>query len=116
MIKCPNAAELTNVGRFYLQVGYNEMLVLGQSGYSGSPYIPKDVVTQEIDRSIMFVDNTGDIIKQVDIADNSKQRVISQGDELSNILKYITNIATRENTFARRLWLDNIPKISILMN
>ena len=110
MIKCPNAAELTNVGRFYLQVGYNEMLVLGQSGYSGSPYIPKDVVTQEIDRSIMFVDNTGDIIKQVDIADNSKQRVISQGDELSNILKYITNIATRENTFARRLWLDNIPK------
>ncbi|UKI58653.1 MAG: hypothetical protein L6V81_04565 [Clostridium sp.] len=40
MIKRADAALLKNVGRFYLQVGYNEYFALGQSAYAGAPYFP----------------------------------------------------------------------------
>ena len=36
MIKRPDAAELKNTGRFYLQVGYNELFAQGQSAWCGS--------------------------------------------------------------------------------
>lgn len=42
MIKRPDAAEISQTGRFYLQVGFNELFELGQSAWSGAPYIPKD--------------------------------------------------------------------------
>ena len=35
IIKCPDAASIKQAGRFYLQVGQNEIFVLGQSGYCG---------------------------------------------------------------------------------
>ena len=108
MIKCPNAAEITNAGRFYLQVGYNEIFVLGQSGWAGSPYIPKNLATKEVDRSLVFIDNVADVTKVVE-SDSNKVRQESKGDELSNILKYITAIAMREDIHARTLWLENIP-------
>ena len=38
MLKRPDAAELTKTGRFYLQVGYNEVFELGQSAWAGALY------------------------------------------------------------------------------
>jgi S-DNA-T family DNA segregation ATPase FtsK/SpoIIIE len=35
MLKRPDAAELTDTGRFYLQVGYNELFEMGQSAWAG---------------------------------------------------------------------------------
>lgn len=52
MIKCPDAAELTQTGRFYLQVGYNELFALGQSAWCGADYIPTDVIEKTVDTSI----------------------------------------------------------------
>ncbi len=110
MIKCPDAAEITNAGRFILQVGYNEIFVMGQSGYAGTPYVPKNLSTKEIDRSLAFIDNIGDVVKTVELSNGNKTKVEANGDELSNALKYITAIAMKENVQARRLWLDNIPE------
>lgn len=42
MIKCSDAAELKNAGRFYLQVGYNELFALGQAAWAGAQYYPTD--------------------------------------------------------------------------
>ena len=39
MLKRPDAAWLTKTGRFYLQVGYNEIFEMGQSAWSGASYI-----------------------------------------------------------------------------
>ena len=38
MIKCPDAAALKNPGRFYLQVGYNELFSMGQAAWAGAQY------------------------------------------------------------------------------
>lgn len=48
MIKCADAAELSQTGRFYLQVGFNELFALGQSAWCGAEYIPSDTVAKKL--------------------------------------------------------------------
>lgn len=108
VIKCPNAAEIKNAGRFYLQVGQNEMFVLGQSGWCGASYTPSDVIKKDYDRSLSFIDDSASIIKNIS-DDSGKKKTSADGDELSNILKYITLLAKKENLKVQNLWLDSIP-------
>ncbi len=108
MLKRPEAAEITNAGRFYLQVGNDEIFVLGQSGYAGLLYQGTDSVKKKYDRSISFIDSVGNVIKN--LSDVKEVQVVkNQGDELSNIMKYICDLAKKENVKARNLWLDAIP-------
>lgn len=108
VIKCPDAANLKQVGRFYLQVGYNDYFAMGQSAYSGVKYIPRDKITKSVDRSISFINNIGDTIKSIDISKPDK--TVSLGEELPNILDYIYRMAKEKNIVAKKLWLDKIPK------
>ena len=108
IIKRPDAAEIKNAGRFYLQVGQNEIFVLGQSGWCGTPYSPSDVIKKDYDRSLSFIDDRASVIKSIS-DDSGKKKVAADGDELSNILKYITLLAKKENVKAENLWLDSIP-------
>lgn len=59
MLKRPDAAELTRTGRFYLQVGYNELFELGQSAWSGAEYQPSDRLTKQLDDSVSIINNNG---------------------------------------------------------
>ena len=109
IIKCPDAATIKNAGRFYLQVGMNEIFVLGQSGYCGTPYVPSEIVKKEYDRSVQFIDNIGNVVKSMDNKVENKTQIEDLGDELSNVLRYVTNIANKLNVKASNLWLDAIP-------
>ncbi len=108
MIKVPDAAMLKQTGRFYLQVGYNEFFALGQSAWAGAQYIPSDKPRKKIDNSVNFVDNTGYIIKSID--DSKKASMLeSKGEELPNIVRYLSDIAEANNIEIEPLWLDRIP-------
>ena len=107
VIKCPDAASLKQVGRFYLQVGYNDYFAMGQSAYSGVKYIPRDKITKTVDRSISFINNIGDTIKSFETT--KKENNIALGEELPNILNYIYKTAKSKNIVARKLWLNKIP-------
>ena len=109
MIKCPDAASLHNVGRFYLQVGYNEFFALGQSAYAGVKYISTDKIKKKIDTNINFINNVGYVVKSVDVPEEDIN-VSSTGEELSNIVKYLYDIGKEENLEAKQLWLDKIPE------
>ncbi len=109
MIKCPNAAELKQAGRFYLQVGYNEIFLLGQSGWCGAQYFPSNTVKKPHDRSVGIINNIGYTIVSAE-DDTNKKKLVAQGEELTNILEYVTNIAKKENVVSRKLWLDSIPE------
>ena len=108
MIKCPDAASLHNVGRFYLQVGYNEFFALGQSAYAGVPYLNTDKIKRKVDTNIDFINNVGYVIKSVD-KETSNENTKAKGEELSNIVNYLYELGKNENVFARQLWLDKIP-------
>ncbi len=109
VIQCPDAAYLTQTGRFYLQVGYNEIFLLGQSAWAGGKYIPSENIKKTIDSSINFIDNIGYVTKSVE---TKKEEIIddSNGEELVNIVKYLHKCAIEENIFSKPLWLDRIPE------
>ncbi|MBR6516467.1 MAG: type VII secretion protein EssC [Bacilli bacterium] len=111
MLKQPDAASITNAGRFYLQVGNNEIFVLGQSGWAGTQYTASDTVKKKYDRSISVIDDVGNVVKNLSDT-NEKKTSSSSGDELSNVLKYICNLAAKDNIRAKNLWLDSMAPVS----
>lgn len=108
VIDAPDAAKLTRAGQFYLKVGNDDYMVLGQSGWAGAPYFPSNDVKKEYDNSIEFISNTGKILKKVD--DLKKTSKESKGDQLTNLVKYICEIAKQKNIHETPLWLNTIPE------
>ena len=111
MIKRPDAAMLKTTGAFYLQVGYNELFSLGQSAWAGAKYYPSDIVKKTIDQSIQYIDNLGKTLNTFDETTfQEKKELKNQGEELLNIVSYISEISKQEPIVARQLWLPNIPE------
>lgn len=113
MIKCPDAAELSQTGRFYLQVGFNELFALGQSAWCGAEYIPTETVEKSVDDSVRIVDNLGHTLMSVKPA----KKVTNTGKKVKqivSIVKYLSDLANEENISVRSLWLPPIsPKIYV---
>lgn len=107
VIKRPDAASLKDVGRFYLQVGYNEFFALGQAAYAGGPYIPQDKVVHLVDDKINFVNNILKNIKVIESPRNENLKI--EGEELPQIVKYLTSLAQKENIKIRQLWKEKLP-------
>ena len=108
VIKRPDAADLKRAGQFYMQVGNNEYFTLGQSAWAGALYYPTDVVKKKVDNSIKFISDIGNVIKQVD---NTKREVNNDnGEQLTNIVKYLYTLAKEEKIKPSKLWIDNIPE------
>lgn len=110
VIKCPDAAYLKQTGRFYFQVGFNEVFLLGQAAYAGGKYIPSEKVAKTLDTTINFIDNIGYTVKKVDTKVKTETVVADVGEELLNIVKYLDNIAKEQNIKCRPLWLEKIPE------
>lgn len=113
MLKRPDAAELTDTGRFYLQVGYNELFELGQSAWAGAPYYPSDKVQKEKDNSVVVIDTNGHPIKEMRI-DHKRSKFANAKKQLDVITEYLSKIADEEGVKARHLWLEPIPSVILL--
>lgn len=109
MIKRPDAAELVQTGRFYLQVGFNELFALGQSAWCGAEYVPTETIEKNVDSSVQVVDNIGRVIMNVK---PMKKRVKTQSrmKQIVAIVKYLSDLAEEENVHVRPLWLPPIPE------
>ena len=115
MIKCPDAASLKNPGRFYLQVGYNELFTLGQAAWAGAQYYPTEKRKKKVDQSVNFLDNVGNYIKTFDTKQN-EVIVESQGEEITNIVNYIVKTAREQKISIPQLWLPKIPNMIYIEN
>lgn len=110
MIKRPDAAELSQTGRFYLQVGFNEYFALGQSAWCGADYVPVDKIEKKVDESVCIVDHLGRVTKEIkpkkQLADDEKKKT----KQVVEIVKYLSELAAEENISVRPLWLPAIPE------
>ena len=106
MLKRPEAAELKQTGRFYLQVGYNEYFALGQSAWCGAGYTPQDQIVKEKDSSVDFIDNAGQVILK---AKEKKVREKAVSKQIVAIVQYLSDLAKRENIVPRSLWCEPLP-------
>ena len=107
MLKRPEAAELRDTGRFYLQVGYNEYFALGQSAYCGGDYIPQDEVVVQKDDVIQVVDSVGqNIAKRRPTSDRAE----SDQKQIMAIVRHLMDIAEEEQIKPRPLWTKALDK------
>ena len=115
MIKRPEAASIKEAGRFYLQVGYDDLFQLGQSAWAGAKYIPSDKILKKVDDSINFISHTGEKYKNAEdiVAVDTTQ---DYGDQLTNIVKYICDLGKKEEVLTSKLWLDAIPEKIFVQN
>lgn len=107
MIKCPDAAAISQTGRFYLQVGYNELFAMGQSAWCGAEYTPSEVIEKPVDSSIYVVDSLGRTI--INVKPDKKSKNESKTKQIVSIVKYLSDLADDEGINVRKLWLDPIP-------
>jgi len=108
MLKRPDAAELVETGRFFLQVGYNELFEQGQSAWCGAPYLPSDAVTEEVDEQVQMIDHQGNIVAEA----KPQKKVVDAGEakkQIVEIVEYLTRIGKEEQICAKPLWLPEIP-------
>lgn len=110
VIKRPDAAELSQTGRFYLQVGYNELFELGQSAWAGAPYYPAEKQEKQEDDSITIIDSLGRVLKNARI-DKQKNKVKNPPKQIDEITNYLRNLANQENIKVKQLWLEPVPAL-----
>ncbi len=108
MLKRPDAAEIKETGRFYLQIGYNEFFALGQSAWSGADYVPRETIQKNLDESIQVLDPLGQNIIEV------KKKVKTgpaEGTQLVSIVRHISDIAKNRGIKVRPLWKPPLPLV-----
>ena len=106
VLKRSDAASLKEIGRFYLQVGFDEYFTLGQSAWCGAKYFPTDKIIKTVDKSVNFINNFGEYIKSLQSSSGKSEK--NEGEELSNILRSVVEAAKKAGAKASRLWLPNI--------
>ena len=113
MIRRPDAADIIQTGRFYFQVGYNELFAMGQSAWAGADYIPKETVSENSDLGIKLINNVGSV--DMEIKPNlTTQTSEKTSQQVVEIVKHLSDIAEEEGIKPINLWLEPLPS-SILM-
>jgi len=103
MINRPVAAMIKPPGRAYIQVGYDEVFELVQSGYSGADYYPQERYSDEESITVSMVNSTGECIRKAKDINNSNKSEMTQ---LEAVMKEITKLGSKSKLCARKLWLD----------
>jgi len=114
MLKQPDAAEIKATGRFYLQVGYNELFLMGQSAWAGAPYLPRDDGAREVPCAVSVIDRNGQALQTVRPERKLTAAEQNPQKQLDVITGYISQTAREESIAARKLWLEPIAPVVLL--
>ncbi|WP_338554562.1 type VII secretion protein EssC [Paenibacillus sp. KS-LC4] len=109
MLKRPDAAEIKEKGRGYLQVGNNEVFTLFQSSWSGAPYNNTDS-EQEIEIKANALGFNGERKRLLPkVSNNNESKRLNQ---LESVVKYINQVSEERNIReAFQLWLPPLPEL-----
>ena len=107
MLGRTEAAALVDVGRFYLQVGNDEVFEIGQSAWAGAPYYPSAKVVKEKDDAVKVIDTNGRVIAEANVDRFAK--VKDPPKQLDVVTAYIRKISEEEKIVAWKMWLDPLP-------
>ncbi|CDX04961.1 Ftsk domain-containing protein YukB [Desulfitobacterium hafniense] len=109
MLGRSEAAALVDTGRFYLQVGYNELFEIGQSAWAGAPYYPSTKVIKDRDDAVAVINTNGRVIAEANI--DRFAMIKDPPKQLDVITKYISRISEDERIKRWKMWLDPIPDL-----
>lgn len=103
MINKPLAALIKIPGRAYVQVGYDEVFELVQSGYSGADYTPQDKFINEDSVTVSMVNWPAEQIRQAKDLEKIEKTNVTQ---LEAVMKLMSKLGGELNLSLKKLWLD----------
>lgn len=108
MLKRSEAAELSDVGRFYLQVGYNELFMMGQSAWCGANYLDFDTYVKNQNMDVEVIDRLGNVCDRMKYKEDKTAK--DRGEQIVRILQYLAELTKTEKIQERQLWLPELPE------
>lgn len=114
VLKKPVAAALVEAGRFYVQVGFDEIFELGQSAWAGAPYLPDGNTLETVDDKVVFIDKLGRPVREFSPSQMQEKEVTREANppkQLDEITKYLATLAKEEGIKVRSLWLEPIEPV-----
>lgn len=106
VIGSPIAADLTGVGRFYMQAG-GSLLLKVQSGYTGADYAPETAALPSCKAELL--DRTGIVLQQADLT--KEVSVKTKLTQLSAVTAHLIELNHRASRKAQPLWLPPLEEI-----
>lgn len=107
MLGRPEAAALVDKGRFYLQVGNNELFEIGQSAWAGAPYYPSQRVIKDRDDAVSVINTNGAVIAEANIDRFAMFK--DPPKQLDVVTEHIRKVSEEEGIRQWKMWLDPIP-------
>ena len=110
MLKTPDAANITQAGRAYLQVGNNEIYELFQSAWSGATYEAGQTEEEREDDRVYLVNSIGqgELLNQ-DLSGPKESSQIKE-TQLDAVVKYIHELYENEHAIpVKKPWLLPLP-------
>lgn len=101
----PDATLITNAGRFYLQVGYNEIFEYGQSPWSGAPYYPADQYQGKKDKQIYVLSEQGRVIYTITPPRPPRPSDVPE-KQIDALVEHLSNLANDKGCVCEKLWLE----------
>ena len=113
MLKRPDAAYLTGIGRAYLQVGANEVFELFQVAWSGAPYDPdKQYAADPLMIAQIMLNGSRKVLLEPSISQDIPKNDVTQ---LKAVISHLEEIAQNEGIIKLQgLWLPPLPEHLIL--
>lgn len=110
MLKTPDAANITQAGRAYLQVGNNEIYELFQSAWSGAVYEGEQTEEEKEDDRVYIVNELGqgELINQ-DLSGPKESNQI-KATQLDVIVEHLKDVYENSNAVeVKKTWLPSLP-------
>ena len=108
MIGRPDATLITNAGRFYFQVGNDEVFEYGQSPWSGAQYEPLEHVKKNVCDYIEVLNEQGFVICRESVPKADRPAGVPE-KQIDALVQFIGEMAEQHDLFAEKLWLDPLP-------
>lgn len=99
VIKHPDAALLTQAGRFYMRVGEDRVFRLAQSGYTGAPYVPDDQNGGGENCTVEVLSNTGAVLLQ-----QKKKKKKAEIRQIESVIGALIDAAQQAGYNKKLLW------------
>lgn len=108
LIGRPDATLITDPGRFYMQVGNDEVFEYGQSPWSGATYEPTEHPRRNVCDYIEVINEQGRPICRQAMAKGPRPAGIPE-KQIDAIVQFIRQVAEQNGLRAEKLWLDPLP-------
>jgi len=105
VIDRPDATLITNAGRFYMQVGFNEVFEYGQSPWSGATYYPADQYRKNQNKRIDVLNEQGRVMYQIRPPEAPRPDNVPE-KQIDALVEYLQMLSIEKGFAQSKLWMS----------